>query len=151
MNEWLKVDESAINGEVQTRLRDVNVKVSFSPYDVPRRLRGFWDTHSNLFVIEFEYLLEEKTRPQKSAEDSPIELEIGENSNRIYKIKIDVVRLGCNAIRLEFEPIARDVIAEIEKFKTELPEKQRERFKLPENLVFNRRRELFSPIAECTS
>ena len=147
MMEWIAVEDRQINREVQKDIRGINVTVAFSPYDVPRRFRGYRDPITNLFIIDFEYLLDETTRPEKSSPDSPIELEIGENSKRIYRIKIDVAKLGCDAVRLEFEPLARNVIGEIQKFKSVVPEKLRERYKLAESLLFNRRNEIFSPLA----
>lgn len=148
MADWVEVDERELNRETPKVIRGVTVRVSFSPYDVPRRFRGYREPNSNFFVIEFEYLLNEATRPTKSSPDSPFELEIGVDSKRIYRIKIDVVKLDCEAVRLEVDPLVKDVIGEIQKFKSAVPEKLRERYRLPESLLFKKRNEIFSPLAQ---
>jgi hypothetical protein len=147
MNEWVTVDANEINKEVKKDLFGVEVKVSFSPYDVPRRYRGYREPDSDFFVIEFQYITDEPTRSETPSKDSPIALEVGANSKRIYKIKLDVKKLGCQAVRLEIEPIARDVVGAIHKFRDTVPLKLQERYKMPENIVFNNRDRLFSTIA----
>jgi hypothetical protein len=151
MTEWIKVDTNEINKEVPKDIHGVSVKVTFSPYDVPRQWRGYREPNSKFFVIEFQYLLDEATRTEKPAKELPIELEIGENSKRIYKIRMDVVKMGCEGkpVRLEIESLdlARNVVDAIKQFSTTVPPKLRERYKMPENLVFNKRDEIFSGVA----
>lgn len=144
MNEWVEVDVNKINKEVQKDILGVGVKISFSPYDVPRRYRSYRDTNGKFFVIEFQYLLDEGTRIEKPSPEAPIELEIGENSKRIYKIKIDTTKIKCESVSVEFEPLARNVVEAIENFKQSVPQKLRERYKMPENVIFNNRAQLFS-------
>jgi len=146
MSEWAQVDTGEINKEVQKDIRGVTVKVSFSPYDVPRQFRGYREADSPFFIIEFKYLNDEKTITKKSSSDTPIELEVGENSQRIYKIKIHVEKLKCETVQLEVQTLATDIVREIQKFSHTVPEKLQSRYKMPENLVFNKRNEIFSEI-----
>ena len=151
MTEWVKVDTSEINKEVPKDIHGVSVKVSFSPYDVPREWRGEREPNSEFFKIEFRYLLDEETHTVKSSPESPIELEIGDNSQRIYAIRINVVKLGlgteCDHVHLEIEPLARNVVQAIKQFSTTVPLKLRDRYKMPENIVYNKREEIFSTVA----
>src|SRR5882672_9766198 len=106
MNKWVEVDAKKVNRETQETVQGVSVKVSLSPYDVPVRVRGSYEDSSDLFIIELEYpLTGEPTRNEKPSTEVPIELEVGNVSDRIYRIKIDVTKLGCNAIRLEIEQV----------------------------------------------
>jgi hypothetical protein len=146
MGEWVQVDVNEINKEVKKDLQGVEVRVSFSPYDVPRRYRSYRDPNSDFFVIEFQYLLEEETHTEKPAEQMPVELEVGDNSKRIYKIKINMEKLGVEAVQLKIEPLARNVLWAIKQFSTTVPLKFRERYKMPESLIYNRRDKVFSGI-----
>lgn len=100
--------------------------------------------NSEIFVIEFKYLTDEPLLSRKSSPDAPIELEVGVNSKRIYKIQLDMKKLDCQAVRLEAIQLAENVVGEIEKFRDSLPEKFRDRYKMPENLVLENSGELFS-------
>jgi hypothetical protein len=146
MSEWVEVDVNQMNQEVRKDISGVKVKVSFSPYDVPRRYRSYRDPDSKFFVIEFGYLLDERTVPQKASPQAPVELEIGENSKRIYKIKLDTTVIKCDLVKVEIEPLARNVVETIEIFKKTVPEKLQERYKMPEKVVYNDRDRLFSEL-----
>jgi hypothetical protein len=145
MTEWITVDVNDVNKEAVKTLNGVNVRMMFSPYDVPRLFRGYkCPDNSEIFVIEFKYLTDEPLLSRKSSPDAPIELEVGVNSKRIYKIQLDMKKLDCQAVRLEAIQLAENVVGEIEKFRDSLPEKFRDRYKMPENLVLENSGELFS-------
>lgn len=145
MTEWIDVDVTKINQNVSKNIHGVDVKVAFSPYDVPRRYRGYREPNGNFFVVEFQYLLDEATIVKKPSADAPVELEIGQNSKRIYKIKLDATKFGCDCVRVEFDLLARkEAVKAIEWYKKTVPSKLQERYKLPENVVFNDRGRVFS-------
>lgn len=144
MNEWVSVDVNEINKEVKRDIFGVGMKLSFSPYDVPQRVRSYRDLDGNVFIIEFEYLLDEQTHSKKLSEDSAIELEIGNNSQRIYKIKLDIPKLGDHAAS---DPLAKCIVQTIEQFKKTVPQRLQERYKMPENVVLKNREQLLSPLA----
>jgi hypothetical protein len=151
MNGWITVDVNDINKEVAKTLNGVEVKMTFSPYDVPRRFRGYHEPNTNFFVVEFEYLTPENTRPETPCENAPVELAIGVNSQRIYKIKLDMSRVAKLSVKTEGEPaegIAREIVGVIHHFQESVPQKLQERYKMPEKIVFNNRDALFSNIPE---
>jgi hypothetical protein len=147
MTEWSQVDTRAINQEIEKEIQGVRVKVSFSPYDVPIQFRGFREPNGSFFIIEFKYINDEKTVSNKSSPNAPIELEIGENSKRIYKIKVDVEKLKCAAVRLEIDTIEKNVVGAIHKFRDTVPEKLQERYTMPESIVSQNQDRLFAGIA----
>jgi hypothetical protein len=150
MNEWVKVDTSEINKEVSKDIQGVHVKVSFSPYDVPREWRGQRDDmDSDFFIIEFRYLLDEETHTEAPSANFPIQLDVGNNSKRIYKIRLNTSKLGSefNGIGLKIEPLVKEVVGAIKEFSTTVPLKLRERYKMPEKLISNKRKEMFAEIA----
>ena len=151
MDGWITVDVNDINKEVAKNLNGVEVKMTFSPYDVPRRFRGYREPNTNFFVVEFEYLTPENTRSQTPCENSPVELEIGVNSQRIYKIKLDMKKVSQFSVKTEGEPatgIARKIVGIIQHFQESVPQRLQERYKMPEKIVFNNREMLFSNIPE---
>ena len=86
--EWIEVDPVDL---ADTRTRNVNgVRITFmpSPYDLPDAFRGYYDKALNCFVIEFQYLADEKT---ENEEHGPyVTLRVGKNSGRVYGIEVDV-------------------------------------------------------------
>jgi len=140
--EWLQVDTQDLNKEVTKTIRDVRVKVSLSPYDVPQMVRGFRETDSDFFVIELKYLTDEPIKAVQ-AKNAPIELGVGVNSGRIYRIKVDVVKLGCTAVGLEF--VERDVLGAIEGLGASPPfNRLPERYKLTRDVISSYGDRLFS-------
>ena len=49
MSDWIDVDVAGINPEVRQIINGVDVKVAFSPYDVPRRYRGYKEATSDFY------------------------------------------------------------------------------------------------------
>jgi hypothetical protein len=151
MSEWITVDVNDVNKEVAKNFNGVEVRMRFSPYDVPRRFRGYREPNTHYYVVEFEYLTPEETRPEVPCPNSPIELEIGKNSQRIYKVKLDMEKVKKLSLSTEGEPatgIARKIVGVIQHFQESVPERLQERYKMPEKLVFNNRDRLFSEIPE---
>lgn len=151
MSEWITVDVNDVNKEVTKNLNGVEVRMRFSPYDVPRRFRGYRETNSNFYVVEFEYLTPEDTRTEIPCPSSPVQLEIGKNSQRIYKVVLDMNKVKNLHLSTEGEPatgIARNISGVIHHFQGSVPQKLQERYEMPERLVFNNRDKLFSEIPE---
>ena len=146
MSDWIDVDVNAMNQEVRKDIQGVKVKISFSPYDVPRQYRSYRDTETNNFIVEFKYLLDEETISEKPSADAPFEFEIGENSKRIYKIKIDTKAIKCDAVDVSFGTLAQNIVNTIETFKKSVPQKLQDRYKMPEDVILNHRNELFSEL-----
>ncbi|MBI1375489.1 MAG: hypothetical protein GC159_22475 [Phycisphaera sp.] len=93
---------------IKTRLREfrdaktketiagVVVDVYVSPYDVPERMRGFFDDENKRFVLEFKYMADEPTERVK--ENDHVELCVGVKTGRIYSVEIDVGAVGAHAV-----------------------------------------------------
>ena len=116
MNDWVEVNPGDASRETEKTIRGVTVKVSASPYDVPTKVRGYREKDSNFFVIDLQYIVSgEPTHQVKPSPDMPVFLEVGNTSERIYKIKVDVVHFKSEAVRLEVE-VERGVEGAISKF-----------------------------------
>jgi hypothetical protein len=87
---WLSLTgpQVPITKEVSRVVGGVECKVSLSPYDVPQAIRGYEDKEKHWFIIELKYLTEEPIIEKQPDEFTRIE--IGRNSNRIYRIKFDL-------------------------------------------------------------
>jgi hypothetical protein len=149
MSEWVQVKPGEVNGEAEKTIRGVNVKVSASPYDVPLKVRGFKELGTNFFVIEFQYPVSgESTRVEHLSHDLPIILEVGEKSERIYKIKVDIVAAKADAVGLEIVPqFERDVVDAIKEFSLSRPNRLKGRYEVTEKVVESNKDRLFSTFA----
>lgn len=138
---WIRVDTHVLSKETTKEIRGVKVKVSVSPYDIPQLVRGYRDQESNFFVVEFKYMAEE---PLKSIQKNPhIEMEVGANSGRIHKIKVDVVGLDCRAVELEVDKDLSGSICQLGAH----PRLQ-ERYKLTKDIIASYRQTLFPAARE---
>lgn len=122
MSEWVQVDPITVNKEIQTNIRGVTVKVSTSPYDIPVKVRGYREPNSNFFVIELQYIMpSEPTREVRPSPGQPVILEVGTKSERIYKIKVDVVQLKAEAVGFELfnQEVEQDITGVISTFSSQ--------------------------------
>jgi hypothetical protein len=90
MSDWLPVDLTDDTKPLKTFIRGVEVELFASPYDVPEAIRGRFDEDKNRFIIEFKYVGSEKT---KVCTFERATYTIGEVSNRLYGLEIDVQAL----------------------------------------------------------
>jgi len=136
MNEWLPSGVSASLTKSE-EIRGVKVEVSMSPYDVPTGVRGYTD--AKFFVIEFKYMTSDE-RVRSVPHGDHVFVEVGVNSRRIYRIRIDTEKL-------KFDTVAVEVKEAIEKTINELGPRANNRlvesYRLNENIILNNRRELF--------
>jgi hypothetical protein len=108
-------------------------------------VRGYREQGTSFFVIQFKYLTEEPVRSVQTT-NSPIELEVGVNSGRIYKIKVDVVKLRCDAVGLE--SLEKGVLGAIERFSANPPfNRLSDRYKHVQSAIFSNRQRPFSGAA----
>jgi hypothetical protein len=144
MSEWLQLDARQLSKEVTKTIRGVTVKLALSPYDVPNSVRGFRDDNSPFFVIEFKYVTDEPLRVVNPGE--PVQLELGVNSGRIYKIKVDVIKLHCQAVSLQIEDAEKGILGAIRDLSSRSPNRLQDRYRLTEDILQSKRCELFSPL-----
>lgn len=103
MSGWLELEQDKLDEGTQREIRGVEVMVFLSPYDIPEAVRGSFDKSIDRFVIEFKYLggPEEPNEPlDKESQDKHVVLAVGRHSHRLYRIEVDVVSLGVEAVGL---------------------------------------------------
>lgn len=93
MSEWININFEDIELIERKRKKKevktgIQLNLYISPYDIPDAVRGYYDKKNRKFVIEFSYIGKEKIKDKKLNDD--ISLGVGINSNRIYKIYIDI-------------------------------------------------------------
>jgi hypothetical protein len=98
---WIPIDTSTSDVPTEKRVRGVLVKVILSPYEVPREIRGGYDSSEDRFAIEFRYITEEPFRVIKH--DEHLSLCVGRNSGRLFRILIDVTALRAEHVQLQLE------------------------------------------------
>ena len=141
MSHWLplKISEDAVELESVTR-DGVHITLVMSPFDIPEAVRGSYDDESGLFSIEFRYpVMEKKTTRAAGAEH--VTLVVGKNSERLYRIEIDVRSLGANQVTLQ-TIVPHQVQKAIEDFAPQA-ELRRDNLKLLDSLLESRREDVY--------
>ena len=92
---WMKVDPTKLDRSEKKSQKGVHFEMSFSPYDIPEEVRGYYCNIEHRFVIEFRYLSDE---PLRESVQENIATFAGVNSGRIYKILVDVDSLGVDSV-----------------------------------------------------
>lgn len=101
MSEWIQLTPDEFELSKKRVIRGVQVGVRVSPHNVPKGVRGDFDSKLKRFVIEFKYLDEE---PLRVLEPSPFyRLKEGKNSGRLYAIEIDVQAFKAAAVQLNLQ------------------------------------------------
>lgn len=147
MNEWMPVNTADLNREVAKEIRGVRVKVSLSPYDVPQRVRSFKEGDST-FVVELSYLTPETLATLDQGDG--IVFEVGKDSRRIHRIKLDVVKLGLDSnVNVDFVVQAeKNVVGAIQEFVAHEPvSRLGDRYRIAQSAITSNRHEIFSPLA----
>ena len=145
MTEWLQLDGKQLNPLQKREIRGVKIDVYLSPYDVPEAVRGFYDESVARFVIEFKYLGEESTRLKRHKH---LELRVGKNSGRLYRIDVDVESLKAEAVSLNMH-IPELVSEAIDSLAPAAPDRGRDNYDLAKQVISERKEDLFRELA-CT-
>lgn len=145
MTEWLQLDGKRLNPLQEREIRGVKIDVYLSPYDVPEAVRGFYDESIPRFVIEFKYLGEESTRLQRHKH---LELRVGKNSGRLYRIDVDVQSLKAEAVSLNMH-IPELLSKAIDSLAPAASDQRQDNYDLAKRVISERKEDLFRELA-CT-
>lgn len=99
MATWTPVDIEDLNKPRTATIRGVAVTVYFSQDDMPVRLKGDYDPVRKKFVIAFQY----DSEPDSSRRvkfDNHVVLTVGQKSERLYEVELDVDAMNVEAVRL---------------------------------------------------
>lgn len=99
MDGWIKLNPSRINKLRDREFNGIHIQVMVAPYDVPTAVRGSLDSPTKTFNIAFKYSGEEETESSDAQHDG-IQLFIGKDSKRLYRIEIDLQSLKPESIGL---------------------------------------------------
>ena len=100
MKEWIQVELDTEKLKQEKHLRGIVVELLVSPYDVPEAVRGFFDDEIKRFAIEFKYMGGSDEPRKNNQQDKYLNFKIGENSERLYRLEIDVAALKANSVGL---------------------------------------------------
>jgi hypothetical protein len=94
MGEWQKLNRAELNTPTRETFRGVSVELALSPFDIPEAVRSGWTAEKKIFSFEFKYLGgDESTREIRNSK-TPVTLHVGNTSNRLYRVDIDVGGVG---------------------------------------------------------
>ncbi|EIU7182441.1 hypothetical protein F6S41_20950 [Pseudomonas aeruginosa] len=101
--EWISVSQKDINKPSKPQIYNgARTQFMMSPSDIPSAFRYSIDedAHSDKIhgTIEFKYLSESETL-RKLSTDSNMEIEVGTQSGRVYKISFTITRAEFNRIQ----------------------------------------------------
>jgi hypothetical protein len=148
MSGWLSLKQNELDKGTPRNINGVEVVVFLSPYDIPEGVRGDFDESLNRFVIRFKYVggPEEPNEPvERESHDDHVTLVVGRHSHRLYRVEIDVMRLGANGIVLK---VAQDLNEAIDWLseKRQRPS-NRGRYDVAKMAISERRDDLFRELA----
>ena len=99
--EWIRVNPHDYDQPHEIGMAEVEVNVFISPFEIPRRVRGFYDQARQRFVIEFKYITRE---PTKVGHVGPPEIKtlVGRKTGRIlgFEINVDALQADSVSVRL---------------------------------------------------
>jgi hypothetical protein len=138
---WIDVDLDAYTKERKAKIRGVEVELLVSPYDIPVAVRGCFDKSKNRFIIEFKYLVPEKTKTLTL--DQFVTYRIGESSQRLYALEVDVQWLREKAGELE-AGLSKEIDEALDKLAQKPRSSLREdNYRLAKDAVLAKQSELF--------
>ena len=144
MSDWISLDPSAFQRNECSQVDGVEIIVGLSPYDVPEKVRGYFNDEIGRFVIEFQYLGNEEERVADH-EDKHVKLLIGNHSNRLYEIHIDVEKLAVREVGLKL--LLPEVDEAIGKLASKLPYSNRKRhYELAKDVISENREKLLAGV-----
>ena len=109
--EWVTVDPESFDNPSTEHHQDVEINVFFSPYDLPRQVRGGYDDKANRFRIEFRYLVPERPTSKETIDDH-VTFYLGKNDRRLLVIEVDTEKLGAKEVVLNLLAGAIDGLTE---------------------------------------
>jgi|GEM_PF-1787120 len=111
MKHWVPINQGTLDLGRDETIRGVHVRVSSSPYDIPRAIRGYYCDDLGKFVIEFRYIEDEPLTKIKA--DDFTWFEKGSFTGRIYKISIDVDEASAEQVSLVVEEHNHDDVSRV--------------------------------------
>jgi len=92
MNTWIKTNTLDLAKRRGKSISPTRVHIMLSPYDVPNAVRSYHDDQDKI-VIEFRYIKIIEDRSEYLGEDDGVSFEIGDKTQRIYKIFLDSLKV----------------------------------------------------------
>lgn len=89
--EWVSVSQSDLNEVESKEQRGIKLEFMFSPADLPTAWRVVPEKGLT-YVVEFKYLSDSEPK-RLELQERGIVFEVGKNSKRIYKIRLDFSEL----------------------------------------------------------
>ena len=101
--EWVVIDPEEFDDPATEHHQDVEINVFFSPYDLPRGVRGRYDEKQKRFRIEFQYLLPQ-IETNKVRIDANVTVQLGKKGRRLLAIEVNTDRMGAREVVLNVIP-----------------------------------------------
>jgi hypothetical protein len=141
MKDWIELQDIPEVRRPITEAPGLNIELSVSPYDIPQAVRGYVDEAKGSFIIEFKYPGEEPTHGVELKD--AIRASIGNSSERIYKIEIDLRTLAPERIGLHLkQSVERLASSAIDQMEDKTPE-NRVRYRINHAAIRNTDSKLF--------
>lgn len=102
-----RVDTETLNKPRPRKIRGVDVTVYFGQDDMPIRIRGEYKRDRKKFVIAFEYDAPEEAMKKVPYEINHVSLLIGQNSDRLFEVELDVDSMNVDAVRLMLPEVGK--------------------------------------------
>ena len=92
MNTWMKTNTLDLAKRRGKLVSPTKVHIMLSPYDVPNAVRSYHDDQ-DMIVIELRYIKITESRSEYLVEDDGVSFEVGDKTQRIYKIFLEAQKV----------------------------------------------------------
>jgi len=105
MSDWIEIDAADLALRRGKLLAPKRGHLRLSPYDVPKAVRA--NLENNVLTIEFRYINIKETSSPYWGRDDGVSFEVGDRTQRIYKILLDLNKLGDSTdnISIKIKPV----------------------------------------------
>ncbi len=140
MENWVMVDQKDLMKKIgQKKVKGVGINLFLSPYDIPEAVKGDYDEKAGQFIISFNYFTGVEDL-QSEITDKNVTLKVGKNSNRIYKIVINVKALGAKVVQLA---LLKEVI---NNFEARSKSRNVENYEVAKRILSENQKEIFKQL-----
>lgn len=127
ISDWISVSQEAVNRPESEVKNGIKIQFMISPFDVPVATRAGIDTETGQpgkYIVEFKYISTEEKITHVDPHTRGVQLEVGKNSRKIYRIIVDLAEFATDAkdqeLSLNIVFVIENSLKEIETTKSAL-------------------------------
>ena len=109
---WIPLDAENLDSKTREDRQGIHVELSFSPYDIPEAVRGYYSPELKRFIVELKYMSDEPMRTRRISEH--VEAVEGSRSGRLHALQIDVDSTSVQEVSISLNQAVAEVLSNTE-------------------------------------